>query len=181
MATPPPPPIANLDEAFSDPDYVLTRPRKGKYQSQLGLLGKMLSTKGIGINVTAVPAQSAAFPKHYHYVADEMFIILSGTGTLHYGDADYPVKPNDVIYIQGGLGIPFQIDNTSDSELRYLALSSMEQADVFHYPESGKFGVMANGVPFRDLSDGEGLGRYMEFIRGDAGVDYYDGDPNAED
>ncbi len=173
--------IANLFDVLADPEHVMHRERRGKYQSSLALVGKVLGTKGIGINMTVVPPRSAAFPRHYHFVADELFVVLEGSGTLHYGEADYPLRPMDVISIQGGTGIPFQIENSSDLELRYLALSTMEQADVFHYPDSGKYGIMARGVPFRDLSGVEGLPRFSRFVPSDVGVGYYDGEPDAQE
>jgi len=174
------PVVRNINTILDDPDHTLVRDRRGKYQATLGLIGKALGTKGIGMNLTVVPPHSAAFPKHYHFVADEAFVILEGHGTLHRGEESEALAPMDVVYVQGGTGIPFQIENTSDAELRYLALSTMEEADVFHYPESGKYGVMARGVPFRDLSDGAGLPRFMRFLPGDVEVDYYHNDPNAD-
>jgi len=174
-------PIVNIATVIANPDLTEVRARRGKYESTLGLIGKALGTRGIGINVTIVPPGRAAFPRHYHFINDEMFIVLDGTGTLHFGEEDYPISPLDVIHIEGGTGTPFQIDNTSEGELRYLALSTLLPADLFHYPDSGKFGIMARGAPFRDLADPDGLPRFTRFIPGDASAGYYDGDPAAED
>lgn len=172
-------PVVNIHDIANDPDFVLKRDRKGNFEAQLALIGKALGTKSIGINLTVVPAKSKAFPRHYHYHNDEMFIVLEGTGTLHFGDDDYPLKPFDVINIEAGTGIPFQIDNTSDAELRYLALSTLDPTDLFVYPDSNKLGIMAKGAPFRDLS-GEGLQRVIKFIPAETEEDYYFREPEAD-
>ena len=150
---------------------VPTRPRLGK-------IGEALGGDKIGINVTVVPPRSNAFPRHYHYVNDEAFVVLTGTGTLRYGDAHHPIKPGDVIYIKAGTGIAFQLQNTGDEEMRYLGLSSMIPADVFYYPDSDKHGIMANGVPFHSLPT-EGLERFAKWVERDHGVGYYHNDSHA--
>ncbi|MEO0914622.1 MAG: cupin domain-containing protein [Pseudomonadota bacterium] len=172
-------PVVNIEDILQSEEHTLTRERRGVYASKLGLIGKALGTENIGVNVTIVPPRSKAFPRHYHYHNDEMFIVLQGSGTLHYGEEAYPLEPFDVIHIAAGTGIPFQLANTSDDELYYLALSTLDPTDVFVYPDSGKMGIMAKGAPFRDLS-GEGLPRLMKFIPGETEVDYYDRDPEAE-
>lgn len=172
-------PVVNIQEVASNSDYLITRQRQGNFEAQLALVGKALGTKRIGINLTIVPAHSKAFPRHYHYQNDEMFIILEGTGILHFGDEDFPLRPMDVINIEAGTGVPFQIDNTSAGELRYLALSTLDPTDVFVYPDSNKLGIIAKGAPFRDLS-GEGLQRLIKFVPAETEVDYYHREAEAE-
>lgn len=171
-------PIVNIDELIEGGAHVASVARQGPFEARLGKIGEVLGSDKIGINVTVVPPHSRAFPRHYHYVNDELFVVLSGRGTLHYGDEDHPIGPGDVIYIKAGTGIPFQMDNTGDTEMRYLALSSMIPADVFFYPDSNKHGVMANGVPFHALPS-DGLDRFAKWVDADHSVAYYHNDPDA--
>ena len=67
---------------------------------------------------------------------------------LHYDTGDHPLKPIYVVSITAGSGMPFQIGNIGYTDLRIPALSTMISADVFHYPDSNKYGIMANDVPF---------------------------------
>lgn len=172
-------PVINVVDVLADPDHVIENPERGAFQARLALIGRALGTGQIGINMTVVPPGKRAFPRHYHYVNDEIFVVLSGTGTLHYDEDDYPLKPLDVVSIRAGTGIPFQIDNTGEEEMRYLALSSLIPADVFHYVDSDKLGVMAGAVPFRDLSSEGGLPRMAKWMWRETRVGYWEGEAEA--
>jgi len=171
-------PVANAEEVLADPDAVIDYAERGAFQARLAPVGRVLGTKKIGVNLTVVPPGKKAFPKHYHFVNDEMFVILSGTGVLHYGDEDHPLRPMDVIHAPGGTGIPHQIENTGAEELRYLALSSLIPADVFHYTDADKYGVMANGAPFHGLET-DGLPRFARWIWPGTNVGYWEGETEA--
>ncbi|GAA0777310.1 cupin domain-containing protein [Roseibium denhamense] len=172
-------PVLNIQDVLAKPEYCDENPERGKFQARFGFIGRALGTEKLGINITIVPAGKAAWPRHFHYINDEMFIVLEGTGTLHYGDEDHPLKPMDIIHIQAGTGIPFQIDNTGETELRYLALSALDEADVFVYPDSNKIGVMAKAAPFRDLSESGDLPAFRKWVSADMTVGYWDGEPDA--
>ncbi|MEL6204726.1 MAG: cupin domain-containing protein [Pseudomonadota bacterium] len=174
-------PVMNIEDVFARPDCTDENPERGHYAARFALIGKALETANIGVNLTVVPAGKAAWPRHYHYVNDELFIVLAGTGTLHYGDTDYPLKPMDVINIRAGTGIPFQLDNTGEEELRYLALSTLIPADVFHYVDSDKIGVMAAGAPFRNLANSGGLPRFAKWVWAETKVGYWEGEDRAGD
>ncbi|MTI44485.1 putative cupin superfamily protein [Roseibium hamelinense] len=172
-------PILNIEEVLAQPDMCDENPERGKFQARFGFIGRALGTQQIGVNVTIVPPGKAAWPRHFHYINDEMFIILSGSGTLHYGEEDYPFKPMDVIHIEAGTGIPFQIHNTSETELRYLALSTLDPADVFVYPDSNKIGIMAKAAPFRDLAGDDGLPAFRKWVTTDMSIGYWEGEPDV--
>lgn len=171
-------PICNIDDIFDDPAFVRVNEERGRFQARFGLLGKALGTGKIGLNVTEVPAGKTAWPRHYHYNNDEMFIVLAGTGVLHYGDDDFPLAEMDVAHIEAGTGIPFQIENTGEVTLRYLALSSLDPADVMVYPDSGKIGIMSLAAPHRNLS-GEGLQPFRRWIGQDMEIGYWEGEAGA--
>ncbi|MFP6743746.1 MAG: cupin domain-containing protein [Alphaproteobacteria bacterium] len=56
-----------------------------------------------------------------------MFVILEGIGTLRYDGERHPVRQGDVIFTPTGPGTAHQIINTSDAELRYMALAPMSK------------------------------------------------------
>lgn len=170
-----PPPVVSIEDVLADPGFTDANPRRGDFEARFAFIGRALATEGLGINLTVVPPRSKAFPRHYHYVNHELFVILDGSGVLHHGEEDHALKPLDVVFIRAGTGIPFQIENTGDAEMRYLALSTLIPADVFHYPDGDKYGVMAAGTPFRDLASGD-LARFSHWFRRDSAVGYWDGE-----
>ncbi len=143
-----------------------------EYQARLGDLGRRLGAQKLGYNVTVVPARSKAFPLHNHRANEEMFFILEGSGELRIGEERYPLRAGDVVCCPpGGPETAHQIINTSDAELKYLAVSTRISPEVAEYPESGKFGV------YGEFADGSGKPQLFRFIgRPDRGVDYWDGE-----
>ena len=52
----------------------------------------------------------------------------------------------------GGPETAHQLINTGEGELKYLAVSTKLSPELCEYPDSGKFGVMADLVPGRDCA-----------------------------
>ncbi|MFI5396054.1 MAG: cupin domain-containing protein [Candidatus Binatia bacterium] len=160
-------PILNLD----DVEYT-NWGIGGAFETKLGAVANRLGAKKLGYRVVALPPGRKAWPFHLHHVNEEMFFVLEGNGTLRFGDHQYPVKAGDVICCPPGPGTAHQIVNTSDSELKYLAVSTMEPAEVAEYPDSGKFGVMAGRPPGAAPSQAA----FWLVARKDAAVDYWEGE-----
>jgi uncharacterized cupin superfamily protein len=94
----------------------------------------------LGYSVTVVPPGKRAWPFHNHHANEEMFFVLSGTGLLRYGDGEHPIRAGDFIAAPGGdRATAHQIINNSESELRYIAVSTMLRPEVVEYPDSNKF------------------------------------------
>ncbi|MEL6480972.1 MAG: cupin domain-containing protein [Pseudomonadota bacterium] len=174
--TPPKPkPVVNMEAVLADPAFSDTNSPGAGFEARLGAVGRALGTRKLGATLTVVAPGKKAWPRHYHMTNDEMFVILSGTGTFHHGEETYPLAPGDVAYGEAGTGIAFQIENTGTEELRYLALSTLESADVFVYPDSGKIGFLAGSGPMRADQASE-KPRIIHFIRNDMKAGYWDGE-----
>ena len=96
-----------------------------------------------------------------------MFFILEGSGTLRYNDEEYPVKKGDFIACPTGPGTARQIINTSDKEIKYLALSTNTNPEIAEYPDSNKVGSYAGSFEKPDL---------RLVVKKESGVDYFDGE-----
>lgn len=127
-------------------------------------VGPSIGLQKIGCSIYVVPPGKRAFPYHAHAVIEEMFIILEGSGTLRHDDREHVIKAGDVI--AAPCGEAHQIINTSDEDLRYLAVSSNESTDVVRYPDSGK--VLAYSAAFEEP--------LRHITRLDDATDYYDGE-----
>ena len=133
------PKVVNLNE--------LPEPQGGEHGDRFASrhvpIGAPLGAKKLGYNVTEIPPGKRAFPYHFHYVNEEMFLVLAGTGELRWPGGLQPLKPMDVICCPPGADGAHQIINTGASVLRYLALSTVEDPEIVEYPDSGKYGAVA--------------------------------------
>lgn len=94
----------------------------------------------LGYGVTIVPPGKRAWPFHNHHANEEMFFILAGSGVIRIGTEEYPVRMGDFIAAPAGdRSTAHQIINTSNTELRYIAVSTMLRPEVVEYPDSNKF------------------------------------------
>ena len=144
----------------------------GAFEAKLGAVAHQLGAKKLGYRVVVLPPGKKAWPFHLHHVNEEMFFVIEGSGTLRFDDRQYPVKAGDVICCPPGPRTAHQIVNTSDSELQYLAVSTMEVAEVAEYPDSGKFGAMAGRLPGGTPSQAA----FWLVANKKAAVDYWDGE-----
>jgi len=72
----------------------------------------------------------------------------------------------------GGKETAHQIINTGDVELKYLAVSTKLSPEIAEYPDSGKFGVLAD---FPADADGK-TQRFMFIGREGESGDYWEGE-----
>ncbi len=136
-------PIINIDSAQADHQLE----HGGVFEMRMSELSARVGAKQIGVNLTTVPPGKAAFPFHHHYVNEEQFFIVRGTGVLRFGDQQYPVKPGDFIVTPaGGPELAHQLINTGVDELAYLAISTNAAPEIVGYPDSQRTGVRT--VPY---------------------------------
>jgi len=160
-------PIVNLDELAFEREL-----RHGeRFDARLAPVGARLGARKLGYNVTSVAPGKRAFPFHRHHANEEMFFVLAGEGTLRYGDAELAVRPGDFVCCPAG-GPAHQFVNTGPVELRYVAVSTMIDTEVWEYPDSGKFGATGGREPG---PQGKATFAARFVLHGD-GVDYWHGE-----
>ncbi|WP_028009330.1 cupin domain-containing protein [Solimonas flava] len=147
-------PILNLAdvELLERPSALApTGPAAERYAARMGMIGAKLGAQKLGYNLTEIPPGRRAFPFHNHRVNEEMFLILEGTGEVRIGSQTHAVRAGDVIACPaGGREAAHQIINTGTSPLRYLGVSTKLSPEIAEYPDSGKFGVLAEFPPGAD-------------------------------
>jgi uncharacterized cupin superfamily protein len=133
-------PIIRIDSADLKPGG-----NGAKFVNRMARLAPKIGLKTLGCNVVVVPPGKRAFPYHAHSLIEEMFLVLEGSGTLRHEGKEYPVRAGDLI--ASPCGAAHQLMNTSDSDLKYLAMSSNALADVVLYPDSGKVAAVSTAFP----------------------------------
>jgi len=145
-----------------------------KFSAKLAPIGVHIGAKKLGYNVTSVPPGKRAFPFHCHHANEEMFYVIEGTGTLRFGKEEYPVRDGDVVACPaGGPEVAHQLINTGATELRFLAVSTAIDTDIWQYPDSGKWGAVGGREPVLPPARASFAGRY---VRESESLDYWDGE-----
>ncbi len=153
-------PVINLDELD------IVSHEDGPFQGRYGVIGERIGAKKLGYNLTVCPPGKKVCPFHNHHVDEEMFFILEGEGLLRFGDKEYPLRKHDIVACPSGKrDVAHQILNTGTTDLKYLALSTMERSDICEYPDSNKVGVFVGEQGNRDL---------RLLFRAEQSVDYLD-------
>lgn len=160
-------PIMNIDEVeYSD------RGKGGRFEAKLGMISPHLGAQKLGYNAVVLAPGKTAWPYHFHHRNEEMFFILEGAGVLRYADEESALRPGDIVCCPPGSGSRHQITAAADEELKYLALSTVEEPEVAEYPDSNKVGVLCGPDP--DAGPDEPPLRV--FFPRDGRVDYWEGE-----
>ena len=163
-------PLIHIDEI----EFTRNTQHGERFEAKLAPVSQRIGARRLGYNVTVVPPGKRAFPFHNHHANEEMFFVLDGEGILRFGGDEYPVRKGHFIACPpGGTDVAHQLVNTGTSELRYLAVSTMIDTDVFQYPDSGKFGAVGGRVPGRPPSEATFPGK---MVPESADVDYWHGE-----
>jgi len=169
-------PILNISDVELQPRpaaFAATGPAAERYEARMGMIGPRVGAQKLGYNITAIPPGKRAFPFHSHRVNEEMFFVIEGTGEVRIGSSVYPIRAGDVIACPpGGKETAHQIVNSGAVELKYLAVSTKLSPEICEYPDSNKFGILAEFPPG---PDGQPQGFRFVGREGNA-VEYWDGE-----
>ena len=168
--------IINISELDYKPfPMPLPEAVKAKYEgARMGQAGQIVGAQKLGFNVTVVPPGKRAYPFHSHRVNEEFFYIIEGEGTVRIGTETFPIKTGDLISCPpGGPETAHQIVNTSEGELRYLAISTKLSPEIAQYPDSCKLGILAD---FGTDASGKPNIFRMLIKEGQQPLDYWEGE-----
>jgi uncharacterized cupin superfamily protein len=144
--------IVNVDDIEGGPFG------RGRIESVRRDLGRAAGSRSTGLkHVTAAPGKQAT-PQHCHSLEEELFVVLSGDGTLLLGNEEVAVRTGHVVARPPGTGVAHAFVAGREG-LEFLAYGARHPGDMCYYPRSNK-------VAFR------GLGVIGRFER----LDYWDGE-----
>lgn len=123
-----------------------------RFGAILRKIGARLGLQGIGCRDFEVAPGKRAFPYHNTLCTDEIFVILEGERTYQIGVDEHAVKAGDICGVRrDGRGNAHQLVNTSETILKFLAISTHRSPDIVKYPGSGKFFAL-HRAPGEDLA-----------------------------
>ncbi|MBI2360854.1 MAG: cupin domain-containing protein [Deltaproteobacteria bacterium] len=135
------------------------------------LSGQAIGAQKLGYSFFTVPRGKVAFPFHLHNGNEEMIFILEGEAILRLGKEEISVSAGTFVACPPGPDHPHQLINTSDRDLRYLVVSTMEYPEISEYPDSNKIGAYVT-------SAGAQAGFRALYFK-DASAPYYEGESGA--
>ncbi len=156
--------MANVFEPQFDPgDY------PDGFRGRHARTGHEAGAVHLGASVYEVdPGQSLA-PYHWHAANEEMLVVLSGEPTLRTPDGERTLVAGEMVSFPRGEEGAHGVYNRTDSPVRVLLLSEMNEPEVAVYPDSGK--VMA-----RQQAPGTPATGLRMLFRASDQVDYWDGE-----
>jgi uncharacterized cupin superfamily protein len=126
-------------------------------------LADLSHAKHLQFDIRSLDPGKFSFPYHFHRAAEELFVILSGEGTLRSPEGFQKVSEGDVVFFEEGAKGAHQLYNHNDFPCIYLDVRTTIGIDVCEYPDSGKVNILPNRNVFESSSS----------------VDYYKGEENV--
>jgi uncharacterized cupin superfamily protein len=107
--------------------------------------GPVVRQRPFEVDIVRVPPGKWAWPRHYHSVQWEYYIVLSGHGEMvqEEGTASLPMTPGE--HIIQPPGWIHTIANTGDEDLVYYVIADNPDDEHCFYPDSQKWSA-ANAV-----------------------------------
>ena len=99
-----------------------------------------------------VPAGKSNFPYHAHSAQWELYLVISGKGTVRHKDGRTEVGPGDAFIF--GPDEPHQITNSADEDLFYYVIADNPIGESGYYPDSGKWKVNKSSAADRVVIKG---------------------------
>ena len=137
------PSIINLN----DPGLVFSEWGDGaSLQASLTTLVQPLGTQKMACRLVVIPAGKVCWTYHFQFANEEIYMVLDGKGIMRHGDREYPLGAGDVISAPPVLGCKQQIENTGESDLRYLAVCILGEPDHLDIQDGQAMGEPADAI-----------------------------------
>ena len=83
-------------------------------------------------------------PYHSHSAESELYLVVSGRGSIRDKDGTTIVTAGDAFFF--GPGEAHQLANAGEEDFVYYVIADNPRGDSCYYPDSGKFAVMKEGT-----------------------------------
>lgn len=90
-----------------------------------------------------VPKEKTLCPYHSHSAESELYLVISGRGSIRDKDGSTIVTAGDAFFF--GPGEAHQLANAGEEDFVYYVIADNPRGDSCYYPDSGKFAVIKEG------------------------------------
>ena len=87
-----------------------------------------------------IPKGKTLCPYHSHSCESELYLVVSGKGSIRDKSGTTEVGPGDAFFF--GPGEAHQLTNAGEEDFVYYVIADNPRGDSCYYPDSGKFAVM---------------------------------------
>jgi uncharacterized cupin superfamily protein len=91
-----------------------------------------------------IPKGKALCPYHSHSAESELYLVVSGKGSIRDKEGTTMVTAGDAFFF--GPGEAHQLTNAGEEDFVYYVIADNPRGDSCYYPDSGKFAVMREGT-----------------------------------
>ncbi len=113
--------------------------------SRLRRLGAAAGAVKAGLNHVTLPADADGPPPHVHSLAEELFYVLAGTGTVRLGVEEHPLAAGDIVARPPATGVAHSLRAGPDG-LTYLVYGTRVPGDAIYFPTRGQLRLPGLGV-----------------------------------
>src|SRR5438094_1534978 len=96
------------------------------------------------LTLVRIPKGKMLCPYHSHSAESELYLVVSGKGSIRDKDGSTIVTAGDAFFF--GPGEAHQLSNGGDEDFVYYVIADNPRGDSCHYPDSGKFAVWKEGM-----------------------------------
>jgi uncharacterized cupin superfamily protein len=93
--------------------------------------------------LVSIPKGKLYCPYHSHSSESEMYLVVSGKGSVRDKNGSTIVEAGDAFFF--GPGEAHQLSNAGEEDFIYYVIADNPRGDTCHYPDSGKFAVVKEG------------------------------------
>jgi uncharacterized cupin superfamily protein len=91
-----------------------------------------------------IPKGKALCPYHSHSAESELYLVVSGKGSIRDKEGTTTVIAGDAFFF--GPGEAHQLSNVGEEDFVYYVIADNPRGDSCYYPDSEKFAVMKEGT-----------------------------------
>jgi uncharacterized cupin superfamily protein len=94
--------------------------------------------------VARIPKGKSYCPYHSHSAESELYLVISGRGSIRDKDGTTEVGPGDAFFF--GPGQAHELANAGKEDFTYYVIADNPRGDSCFYPDSGKWAVATEGT-----------------------------------